>query len=208
MLNDFDYDVMQKKRIASNARRRVCGSKSKFCGLPSDHMTYAQWKKHNGEVKTVNLNQPMSWQAFKGVPNDLQREYIQKCVDTFGCSLHDFGLMFRVNPMTISRNFQKIGIDMSSFKRGKRMDQDTRDKFMKWCEATTSAEQKDDPITEKPCGDKPRKVNMLSGCSHLEMTFSGEINYVDVMQILHQFADGKHIRLCVTADREASDEQI
>ena len=78
MLNDFDYDVMQKKRIASNARRRVCGSKSKFCGLPSDHMTHAQWKKHNGEVKTVNLNQPMSWQAFKDVPNDLQKEYIQK----------------------------------------------------------------------------------------------------------------------------------
>ena len=24
-MNDFDYDVMQKKRIAASARRRVCG---------------------------------------------------------------------------------------------------------------------------------------------------------------------------------------
>lgn len=88
------------------------------------------------------------------------------------------------------------------------MDQGTRDKFMKWCEMTTPAEQKDDPIVGKPCSDKPRKVNVLSGCSHLEMTFSGEINYVDVMQILHKFADGKHIRLRVAADREVSDEQI
>ena len=35
-MNDFDFENMQKKRIAQGARHRVCGSKSKKCSLPSD----------------------------------------------------------------------------------------------------------------------------------------------------------------------------
>lgn len=208
MLNDFDYDVMQKKRIASSARHRVCGSKSKFCGLPSDHMTHAQWKKQNGEVKTMNMNRPMTWPDFKAMPNDLQNEYVQKCVETFGCSLHDFGSLFNVHPMTISRNFKECGIDMSVFKRGKGMSKENAHRFEAWRGGTEPVNAlKDEKDCETSLGN-PCKVNVLSGCSHLEMTFSGEINYVDVMQILHKFADGKHIRLRVTADREVSDEQI
>lgn len=35
-MNDFDWDVLQKKRIASNARRMKGGNKSKKCSLPDD----------------------------------------------------------------------------------------------------------------------------------------------------------------------------
>ena len=203
MLSDFDYDVMQKKRIASNARRRVCGSKSKFCGLPSDHLTPAQWRKRNGEVKTMNLNQPMSWQAFKDMPNDLQKEYIQKCVDTFGCSMHDLSLLFRVHPVTIIRNFNIMGIDMSVFKRGKRMTKEAQQKFNAWLSAQpTEAE----PINEAAVPVEPRKSNILSNCSSLDMEFKGNIDYIGVMNTLYQFADGSPIRLRVIADREVSNE--
>lgn len=203
MLSDFDYDVMQKKRIASNARRRVCGSKSKFCGLPSDHLTPAQWRKKNGEVKTMNLNQPMSWQTFKDMPNDLQKEYIQKCVDTFGCSMHDLSLLFRVHPGTIIRNFNLMGIDMSVFKRGKRMTKEAQQKFNAWLSAQPT---KAEPIYETAVPVEPRKSNILSNCSSLEMEFKGNIDYIGVMNTLYQFADGSPIRLRVIADREVSNE--
>lgn len=203
MLSDFDYDVMQKKRIASNARRRVCGSKSKFCGLPSDHLTPAQWRKRNGEVKTMNLNQPMSWQTFKDMPNDLQKEYIQKCVNTFGCSMHDLSLLFRVHPGTIIRNFNIMGIDMSVFKRGKRMTKEAQQKFNAWLSAQpTEAESIYEPtVPVEPC-----KSNILSNCSSLDMEFKGNIDYIGVMNTLYQFADGSPIRLRVIADREVSNE--
>lgn len=35
-MNDFDYDVYQKKKAVSGARHRVNGSKSKKCTLLSD----------------------------------------------------------------------------------------------------------------------------------------------------------------------------
>ena len=35
-MNDFDYDVKEKKRIAAGARSRKCGSKSKRCTLLPD----------------------------------------------------------------------------------------------------------------------------------------------------------------------------
>lgn len=59
-MNDFEKEVREKKSIASGARHRVNGSKSKRCTLPSDYLTPAQRKKLNGEVYTVNLNKPIT----------------------------------------------------------------------------------------------------------------------------------------------------
>ena len=38
-MNDFDYDALQKKRIAAGARHMKRGSRSKRCSLPSDNLT-------------------------------------------------------------------------------------------------------------------------------------------------------------------------
>lgn len=88
-MNDFDYDVMQKKRIAHSARHMKRGSKSRKCALPSDHMTAAEWKRRNGTVNTYNMNLPMSWGSFKLMPPDLQQNYIDRLQDRFGVSLSD-----------------------------------------------------------------------------------------------------------------------
>lgn len=47
-MNDFDYDIVQKKRLVASARKQKCGSKSKKCSLPSDNLTAAQLKAKNG----------------------------------------------------------------------------------------------------------------------------------------------------------------
>ena len=46
-MHDFDYDAMQKKRIARGASHMKRGSKSKKCTLPSDYLTAAQKRRLN-----------------------------------------------------------------------------------------------------------------------------------------------------------------
>lgn len=50
-LEDFDYDVLQKKRTARGAQHRK-GSKSKRCILPHELMTKKELRAMNGPMKT------------------------------------------------------------------------------------------------------------------------------------------------------------
>lgn len=51
-MNDFDYEVMQRKRLARQAFHRKSGSKSKKCPMSTDHMTRKQWLERCGESVT------------------------------------------------------------------------------------------------------------------------------------------------------------
>ena len=46
LVNDFDYDCMQKKRVARGAFSHVNHKRGK-CRLPSDYLTAAQRKEMN-----------------------------------------------------------------------------------------------------------------------------------------------------------------
>lgn len=86
-MHDFDYDVMQKKRIASGAAHRKCGAKSKKCTLPHDNLTKKELRALSGEVKTYNIHQRLAWAQFKELPDDLAAEHIAYLVDTFGANI-------------------------------------------------------------------------------------------------------------------------
>lgn len=81
-MNDFDYDCMQKKRVARGAFAHV-GRKRGKCRLPSDFLTPAQRKEKNGEVKSYNITRPMPWPEFKTLPEDLKREFFRN-MQSFG----------------------------------------------------------------------------------------------------------------------------
>lgn len=83
-MDDFSYDVMQKKRIASGARHRRCGSKSKFVSLPSDYMTPAEKRRMNGKVNTYKMNDPISYGEFKAMPAELQEKYLNGLISRLG----------------------------------------------------------------------------------------------------------------------------
>jgi hypothetical protein len=115
-VNDFEYDVKQKKDIARSAAHRVCGSKSTKCGLPSDHLTAAQKQALNGPVVSVNLKSPMTWRSFKALPDHLQREYICYMKDTYGTSDRMLGDMFGVSEASVNIVRNRLGI--ASFGKG------------------------------------------------------------------------------------------
>lgn len=94
-MHDFDYDAMQKKRIARGASRMKRGSKSKKCTLPSDYLTDAQKRRLNGPVSTYKLDEPMSWESFKAMPEDLQKKYILRLQENYGANDEMIGKMFK-----------------------------------------------------------------------------------------------------------------
>ena len=111
-MNDFDYDVYQKKVIARGAYHRKCGAKSKRCTLPSDNLTRKELCALNGELKTYNIHQRMTWEQFKGVPADIAAEHIKYLVDTFGVNLSAFAETLGVSHVTVSRYLKERGIQM------------------------------------------------------------------------------------------------
>ena len=94
-MHDFDYDAMQKKRIARGASHMKRGSKSKKCTLPSDYLTAAQKRRLNGPVSTYKLDEPMSWESFKAMPEDLQKKYILGLQENYGANDEMIGKMFK-----------------------------------------------------------------------------------------------------------------
>ena len=109
-MHDFDYDAMQKKRIARGASHMKCGSKSKKCTLPSDYLTDAQKRRLNGPVSTYKLDEPMSWESFKAMPEDLQKKYILNLQETYQANNDMLGKMFGVTGVSVCKMRHALGI--------------------------------------------------------------------------------------------------
>ena len=109
-MNDFDYDVLQKKRTAAGARHMKRGSRSKRCSLPSDNLTPAQLKRRNGPVSTYKLDAPMMWDDFKAMPVDLQKQYLTNLVEAYGATNEMLGDMFYVHPTHVGAVKKALGV--------------------------------------------------------------------------------------------------
>ena len=109
-MNDFDYDALQKKRIAAGARHMRRGGRSKRCFLPSDNLTPAQLKRRNGPVSTYKLDAPMRWDDFKEMPADLQKQYLTYLVETYGATNEMLGDMFYVHPTYVGAMKKALGV--------------------------------------------------------------------------------------------------
>ena len=94
-MNDFDYDVMIKKRVANSARNRKRGSKSKKCPMSTDHMTRKQWLERCGETVTYNLSKPMEWQDFCNLPIHIQKEYLLNLIKLYSTTASDLAISVR-----------------------------------------------------------------------------------------------------------------
>lgn len=95
-MNDFDYDVKEKKRIARGAYAKVNGSRSKRCTLPGDYLTPAQKKKLSTTLVDVNLKRPMTWDQFKALPTDIKKEYLTFLRDDCHGTLTSITQMFGI----------------------------------------------------------------------------------------------------------------
>lgn len=114
-MNDFNYDCMQKKRIARGAFAHI-SRKRGGCSLPSDTLTEKQRKEKNGEVKSYNITRPMPWREFKPMPEDLKREFFRN-MQSFGGTAKWLAEEMNVCDATIRREAELVG---TPFRRGDR----------------------------------------------------------------------------------------
>lgn len=144
-MHDFDYDAMQKKRIARGAAHMKRGSKSKKCTLPSDYLTAAQKRRLNGPVSTYKLDEPMNWESFKAMPEDLQKKYILNLQETYQANNDMLGKMFGVTGVSVCKMRHALGIGAMGQSKMTRDEVTVRD--AKW-----------DAFCNGVVGGKPREV--------------------------------------------------
>lgn len=156
-MNDFDYDVLQKKRIAAGARHMRRGSRSKRCSLPSDNLTPAQLKRRNGPVSTYKLDAPMMWDDFKAMPVDLQKKYLTNLVETYGATNEMLGDMFYVHPTHVGAVKKALGVISNNPRHLSKEKKTIRDQM--WAAFCNGVVGGGDAIKETP--REPEKVETL-----------------------------------------------
>lgn len=206
-MDDFTYDCVVKKRIANGDRHRKRGSKSKKCTLGSDYMTDAQWRKKNGACKSMNLDKPIDWKSFKEWPADIGREYIQRLVDTYHCTIKDLAEFFDVTPPPVRRYLGQVNFPMSQFQKGHRMRDEDRESLMQWKLGIESEIDQPEPaceIAEIPAvqevQEPVREIPTLMMTPHLEMDFVGMINPQQITNTLLAVAGQRKVHLRVIVD--------
>lgn len=157
-MNDFDYDSMQKKKLCASARKQKNGSKSKKCSLPSDHLTAAQLRAKNGPITVCNLNEPMSWETFKLLAEDLQQEYIKGLNSRFSVGLSQISEdLFGKSQAALRLYLQ--GKDNMVFVLGKRLNLNERMMWEQWL--NSNKEESEEAVEEEPvpvCAEDEQEV--------------------------------------------------
>ena len=100
-------DSIDKKRISRGAHNRV--GHTRKCSLPSDYLTAKQIKEMNGPVSTYNLSRPMRWETLKTMPEDLQRQYLDGLVETYGATDGALAQMLGVSHVTVNKLSHELG---------------------------------------------------------------------------------------------------
>ena len=218
-MNDFAYEVREKKSLARSSRYKKGGSRSKKCTLPSDGLTQKQWKERNGEVAVYNLNKPMKIKEFQSMPPDLRSDYVKNIVGIYGATAAQFGEMFGVCRNTAykyikdylpykegqPRMTRKQENLWASFLAGESVDKNGAETSAPPDELTTEpAENTDSPffIGKLVARDDVKKVMNLE---QIELVFSGEINYNSIVNSMRGIlGDAAKGRLIITFQKEAT----
>lgn len=96
-------EIRERKAMGRGAYHKKNGSKSKYCSLPSDHLTNAEKKRRNGKVKTYNISRVITnYEDFKQLPPDLMRTYIINCRERFGAMGTDIASSMDVQHKTFN----------------------------------------------------------------------------------------------------------
>lgn len=174
-MTDFEYDCLQKKRLARQALHRKNGSKSRRCPMSTDHMTEKQWKERNGKIVSVNFDRPTSWDNFRELSKGAQEEYLRNLSATYGANATNLAEMFDVSVSTIRRHIQSTGLDIK-FQVGHSMNGEQRAAWEMFLGGT--APQPIPQPAPAPQQDSLPEIHVDTSMrmNKFSMSFSGDIN--------------------------------
>lgn len=143
-MNDFDYDVLQKKRIARNAKYQKKGSRSKGCKLPGDYLTKAQKAKLSETKVSIKLRSPITLEEFMACSTPLKREWLEWVRDEFnagGATIsHDLWGKDRTWLIQYLKRHEPTLTDI--FADHRRQKYDIRERWLAWCAGEQAEEKK------------------------------------------------------------------
>lgn len=93
---DFNADIREKKSIASGAKHRKVGSKSKKCSLPSDNITAKEIKALNGELHTLNFDSVYTIEELSVFTKSTQKKYLEYLAAHVCNSFEEFCQFFKL----------------------------------------------------------------------------------------------------------------
>lgn len=138
----FISDVREKKRTAtgSHHKRTHCG-KGGSIKFPCDFMSKKELQEMNGEVKSYRLNEPMSWQEFKAMPDDLRIAYVTALRKKYRVPDIRLAEMFGISPDNVSLMFKRLGLDAGKTRARKNWDYDS---WIEWLNGVPIETQEDE----------------------------------------------------------------
>lgn len=176
----FYEDSKEKKIIARSAfAKNHHGGRVR---LPSDNMTKKEITKMNGEVKAYRMNEPMKWQEYKALPDDLKIAYIKSLREKYGVPDAHIAKMMEVNRTSLVRQIGALGIGVGKDAHKKPWDCKG---FYEWAgmkerqESTeqTEPEPMNEPIEEatekfiaEVVAEEPKSCGSVPTSGHLNFT--------------------------------------
>lgn len=101
-------DIREKKSAGRGVFGKRTGSKTRYVGLPHDHMTAAELKRRNGKVSTVKLNQPITYAELKELTPSLRFLYLDNCINRYKARRLDLVAMLGISNPGFGRMIAKL----------------------------------------------------------------------------------------------------
>lgn len=222
-MNEFQYDVMQKKRIARGAYAKKNGSKSKKCTLPSDYLTPAQIKKLSKDVVSVNIKKPIEYNKFKLMSPNIQREYLNNLREQYGAGMVHISEMMGCTQVTLRACLKKSGITDIPFGRGKRMTAAQKELWDAFCRGEVTVKTEPEPVAEQADVTEPQpeqepvveaakpeetvKTSPKMFLSKVNLEYNGMINLASILADL-KFVIGDRDCASLSISAEVAQERV
>ena len=150
----------------------------------------------SGECVSYKLNDPMKWEEFKSLPDDLKRDYIKLLRERFGASDSKIAEMFGVHKVTLSNFIKTLGASRGNHAKPLKLDEAgwyTWVNGMPMPETQEETEEKTEEVKEEV---KREIKNAIP--SNGSMTFEGKIE--DIVKTLEVLLGGATVHVGIQWD--------
>ena len=194
-------DSIEKKKIAHSSynRKTHCGKGGRV-KFPSDYLSKKELKAMNGDVKSYNLNRPMTWKEFRSMPQDLQIMYIKKLRNEFGVPDSILAKSMGVCKSTFSETMRDLKLSLGKSAGAKSRQWMDSEKSFKFSEYWNRFKNKEDVVEEDGVGDEAKIVEEMDNPEEKSNDYMmdnidiSEINYGVGVTVDH-VAESDHITI-------------
>lgn len=107
------------------------------------------------------MNRPMSWEAFKSMPLDLQQSYLDSIQSRFSVGLTLISReLFHMSDSTLDLHKRRLGLKSDPSVKGKKLSERERELWENWLNPPV------EPIKEEPVEDTPEEPETVEPVTH------------------------------------------